>query len=233
MQPYNALQIAELENDIGITGSYYFRSVPRCFDKKIIRQISELDHEIGYHYENLVICKGDFECAIKDFEKNLERFRKIVPVKTICMHGSPLNRCDSRLLWKKYDYRDFGIIGEPYFDIDFTKVLYLTDTGRRWDGEKFSVRDKVLRSNKVNKKSGEAENKNLKTDENTVFLSDKYKFRSTFDIIRAAEKNELPDKIMINMHPQRWTDKPLPWLKEYVGQNVKNVIKRFFFVKKF
>ena len=64
-------------------------------------------------------------------------------VKTICMHGSPLSKWDNRDLWKKYDYRDFGIIAEPYFDVDFDEVFYLTDTGRRWDGDKVSVRDKV------------------------------------------------------------------------------------------
>ncbi len=31
---------------------------------------------------------------------------------------------------------------------------------------------------------------------------------------------------MINVHPQRWTARPLPWVKELVWQNVKNVIKR-------
>jgi len=59
------------------------------------------------------------------------------------MHGSPLSKWDNRDLWKRYNYRDFGIIGEPYFDVNFDKVLYLTDTGRRWDGEGVSVRDKV------------------------------------------------------------------------------------------
>jgi len=46
------------------------------------------------------------------------------------MHGIPLSKFDNRLLWAKYDYRDFGIIAEPYFDIDFDEVLYLTDTGK-------------------------------------------------------------------------------------------------------
>ena len=46
-------------------------------------------------------------------------------------------------MWKKYDYRELGIIAEPYFDLDFSKVLYLTDTGRRWDGEGVSIRDKI------------------------------------------------------------------------------------------
>ena len=30
---------------------------------------------------------------------------------------------------------------------------------------------------------------------------------------------------MITTHPQRWTNRPLPWLKELVGQNLKNVVK--------
>jgi hypothetical protein len=61
-------------------------------------------------------------------------------------------------------------------------------------------------------------------------FQNKYKFRSTYDIITAAEEDELPDKIMMTFHPQRWTDKPVPWVKELVWQNVKNVGK-YFLVK--
>jgi hypothetical protein len=59
------------------------------------------------------------------------------------MHGSPRSKWDSRRIWDKYDYRKLGVIGEPYFDIDFNEVFYLTDTGRRWDGWKVSLRDKI------------------------------------------------------------------------------------------
>ena len=52
------------------------------------------------------------------------------------------------------------------------------------------------------------------------------RFRSTWDIIEAAENRLLPDKIMINTHPQRWTDNTVEWMKELVWQNVKNVVKR-------
>jgi hypothetical protein len=31
---------------------------------------------------------------------------------------------------------------------------------------------------------------------------------------------------MITIHPQRWTSSPLPWVKELVWQNMKNVVKR-------
>lgn len=55
-----------------------------------------------------------------------------------------MSRWDSRLLWKYYDYHDFGIIGEPYFDVDFNEVFYLTDTGRRRDGDSVNIRDKAV-----------------------------------------------------------------------------------------
>ena len=52
------------------------------------------------------------------------------------------------------------------------------------------------------------------------------RFRGTQDIIDAAESGLLPpDKIMINVHPQRWTDSFVPWIRELVWQNVKNVVK--------
>jgi hypothetical protein len=50
---------------------------------------------------------------------------------------------NSKNIRKKYDYRKLSFPREPYFDIDFNKVFYLTDTGRRWDGWKTSIRDKV------------------------------------------------------------------------------------------
>jgi len=37
--------------------------------------------------------------------------------------------------------------------------------------------------------------------------------------------------MMITVHPQRWTNKPLPWLKELLLQEAKNEVKRFI-VKK-
>ena len=53
------------------------------------------------------------------------------------------------------------------------------------------------------------------------------KFHKTSDIITAAEQNQLPDKIMMTFHPQRWTDKPVLWVRELVWQNVKNGVKWF------
>lgn len=122
--PYNSLVFAKIQAQLGIRGVYYFRAVPESWDEKVILGISELGHEIGYHYECLTTASGDLEKGIKDFEKNLNALRKLASVTTICMHGSPMSKFDSKDLWKKYNYKDFGIIGEPYFDVDFKKVFY-------------------------------------------------------------------------------------------------------------
>jgi len=263
--PENSLQFARIQSERGIKGTYYFRAAPETWNVETIREIYELGHEIGYHYEDLGVTAqrrkgaregmGEWEngrrgekhekelvdLAIISFSENLEKLRKIVPVKTICMHGSPMSRWDSRLLWKYYDYHNFGIIVEPYFDIDFNEVLYLTDTGRRWDGVAFSVRDKVscagFRAQSENPyKDWKVKPVNFRNDYyinqfrnlNTALRTPG--LHSTSGIIKAAEENRLPDKIMITFHPQRWTNKPLPWAKELVWQNLKNAIKYFLII---
>ena len=65
--PRNSLKFAQIQNKLGIKGSYYFRIVPQSFNP----QIAELGHEIGYHYEDYGIIgerakkarerKGDFD----------------------------------------------------------------------------------------------------------------------------------------------------------------------------
>lgn len=204
--PKNSLTFARIQHHLNIKGVYYFRAVPESWNEEVMREIADMGHEIGYHYESLTTCQGDMVKGIQDFEKNLTRLRKIAPVSTICMHGSPMSPYDSKDLWKIYDYRSYGIIGEPYFDIDFSNVLYLTDTGRQWDGAKLSVRDKV---------------------ESGFDLA----FHNTLDIISAAEKGILPDKIMFTFHPQRWNDNIYLWTKELLAQNVKNIVKQYFFIK--
>lgn len=204
--PYHSLKFAKLQAERNIKGVYYFRAVPESWNEKVIKEINNLGHEVGYHYECLTTCNGDINSAIEDFRKNLEALRKLVPVSTVCMHGSPLSKYDSRKLWTDRSYRDFDIIGEPYFSLNFDKVFYLTDTGRRWDGNKYSVRDKV----------------------NSVI---KLSFNSTDEIIQACRAGKLPSQIMFTFHPQRWHDNKLMWLKELITQNIKNTIKQLFFVR--
>lgn len=143
LKPQKSLEIARYEHTIGAKAVYYFRAVPESWDATIIKTIHQWGHEVGYHYESLATCNGDIQKAYDDFKMNLEHLRRFVPISTICMHGSPYSPYDSKDIWKQYDFRDLGIIGEPYLSTDFSKMLYLTDTGRRWDGYDVSVRDKI------------------------------------------------------------------------------------------
>ena len=59
-RPGNALRMAELEHELGIQSTYYFR-FPYTFKPEIIRKIHDLGHEIGYRYEVLSKAKGDYE----------------------------------------------------------------------------------------------------------------------------------------------------------------------------
>ncbi len=204
--PENSLRFAKIQHKLGIKGTYYFRAVSKSWDEDIILEIAKLGNEVGYHYETMDTANGDIKIAIELFEKNLNKLRELVDVKTICMHGSPLSKFDNKKIWKFYDYQNLNLIGEPYYDIDFNKVFYLTDTGRRWDGANVSVRDKV----------------------NTNF---KQSYNSTQQIIEALGQNKLPDQIMFTFHPQRWHNNRILWINELVLQKIKNIVKKYLYVK--
>ena len=204
-RPDHSLYFARLQHELGLTGTYYFRVVPGSWDERIIREIASLGHEIGYHYEDMDFANGDPHQAIKLFEQHLEKLRNIADVQTICMHGSPLSKFDNKGVWNHYSYRDYGILAEPYFDLDFSEVFYITDTGRRWDGGQYSIRDRAT----------------YRTSNEPRWPS----YHTTQQIIEAVENGSFPDKVMMNFHPQRWTNNPLLWTRELVAQNVKNVAK--------
>jgi len=206
-KPENSLEFAKDEKILGAKASYYFRIVPDSWNKNIILTIQQMGHEVGYHYESLATCNGHLRKAFDDFKKNLEKMRALVPVSTICMHGSPRSVHDNKDLWILYDYKTLDIIGEPYLTTDFSKVLYLTDTGRRWDGYKVSVRDKIEEFQEEWNAKG-------------------WSFHSTDNIIQALQENRLPNQMMITTNPQRWNNPGIGWFKELVLQNTKNIVKR-------
>ncbi len=209
-KPKRALKLAQIEASLGIKATYYFRIVPDSNQPRIIMQIVALEHEIGYHYEDLSLNKGDLERAYYSCQKNLAYFRQFYPVKTISMHGSPISKIDNRDIWKHYDYRDLDVIGEPYFDFiheDINQVdgncFYFTDTAGMWDGDKYNLRDKALK------------------------ISDKQKVsvHTTKNLINFLTQNKDIAVVMINTHPQRWIANRIEWLLESITQNFKNIIK--------
>ena len=217
LRPDYSLRIAQVEAELEMRATYYFRTVAESYDEKTIQQIVSLGHRAGYHYESLTTCNGDMTAAYEDFCKNLTRLRKLVPVTTACAHGSPKSKWNSQDIWNQYDIQALGIEYEPMMDTDFSQTLYLTDTGRRWDGYKVSVRDKVPQYQRQWTEEG-------------------LTFHSTEDIIHAISDINHPIhkyNLLINTHPQRWMPFGRGWLKEAVMQNLKNIAKRIIVCTKY
>jgi hypothetical protein len=210
--PENSLAFAKIQSALGIKGSYYFRIVPESWDEKIIKEIAEMGHEVGYHYETMDTSNGNIDDAYQEFKVNLEKLRALVTVNTICMHGSPRSKFDNKDIWNKYSYKDLGIIGEPYYDTNFDEVFYLTDTGRCWDGMKMSIRDKVPQQSEWNSKG--------------------LMFHTTDEVITRINAGNFPPVVMFTFHPQRWHDNRFLWIKEMIFQTLKNQIKKLILANK-
>lgn len=195
----NALKMAKLENHLGFTATYYFRMKGRLFVPDVVKKISDLGHEIGYHYEHLPDAKGDIEEAKKIFELNLNKLRELADVKTACMHGRPFSKYDSRDFWKYYKLRDFGLKAEPYMNLDYKDKFYFTDTGQAWDNTKFNIRDLVLSKGNMD-------------------------VQSTDDLIKLFASNSI-DKSAMLIHTNRWVDELPIWIFYTLGNKTVNVLK--------
>jgi len=196
-KPQNALKMSKIEHILGIAATYYFR-YPATFIPDVIREIHALGHEVGYHYEVLAKAKGDCEKAIGLFAFELSAFRSLCDVRTACMHGSPLSRYDNRDLWKVYDFREFGIVGEAYLSMAGNGLRYLTDTGRSWDG-KHSLRDAMTGAEPIPVET---------TDDLASWIG------ST-----GAEA------LYMTVHPERWAMNEQEWAISYVKDLVMNAGK--------
>lgn len=210
LRPEFSLRVAQEEARRGVRATYYFRSMHFTSHAETIKAIVALGHEAGYHYESLTTTRGDVAAAYEDFCQNLERLRRVVPVRTACAHGSPRSPWNSQDIWKQYDIHVLGIDYEPMMDTDFARTLYLTDTGRRWDGYRMIVRDKVEGYQEEWEQEG-------------------LRFRTTDDIIHALRDlhHAIHGKgLLINSHPQRWMPFGARWAMEAGAQWWKNQAKR-------
>ncbi|MCT4602663.1 MAG: hypothetical protein N4A59_07170 [Marinifilum sp.] len=196
--PQMALQMALLENKYGLRATYYFRNTKSIFKPDIIKKINDLGHEIGYHYETMAQSNGDVNEALEIFKGSLIEMRKICTVNTICMHGSSFSKWDNRDLWKKFNFEDYGVIGEPYLSVDYNTVAYISDSGGSWRDTGQRVRDKLPQMMQVD---------------------------STKDLIEKM-KNDKIEKLIILTHPDRWHSNIIYWGIERFMCKVRNTIKR-------
>jgi hypothetical protein len=197
--PKHSLETARIESELGIRSTYYFRATKNVFIPEIIKEISDMGHEIGYHYEALSEASGDYSRAINIFEDHLSDFRKICDITTISMHGRPLSKYDNRDLWKVHDFRNFGIVGEAYLTVG-KELNYISDTGRNW-GTKNSLRDFI---------PGNTSSFSLNTTSQLI------------DLIESKKLNNL----YILTHPERWSSSILDWSLYFGMDFAVNFVKK-------
>ena len=166
-KPIYALRLAEIEEEMGLRSTYYFRYVDGVFDLEIMKKIEQMGHEIGYHYETLNKCDGNTKEAYNLFLQELAIFKKDFKIQTISPHGTPLDRhyssytisdliklgfayiCGKKVfsnwknqnIWNEHDIHKAGILGDAYLNIDFTKIQYFSDTSKTWQVEGYKVKD--------------------------------------------------------------------------------------------
>lgn len=192
--PYRALEIAEIEHKYGISATYYFRFMKGVYIREVIDEILALGHEIGFHYETMDKCKGDFEQAKALFDKEFAEFNSKSRIKTVCAHGNPLTIFDNKDIWKSLKYSDYSLLGEAFFALDFNRFGYFSDSGRTW-----------IKS-KSQKMPG-------KDDVATKF--DHIQPKNTDDIIKIIHAKSIPN-ICILTHCERWTKNSIEFANRYL-----------------
>ena len=227
--PADSLKLAKIEKEFGITSTYYFRTTEDVFQPNIIKSIADLGHEIGYHYEVLDKAKGDNNQAITIFKEEFSKFRQVYDVKSICPHGSPIidtlspysflgiitiiktilqggdvfTTWKNQDLWKKYDFKQFGIIGDAYFSIDFSRLKYFSDTGRNWNSTRYKIKDVA----------DTPDNQNLEV-----------RINSTDDIIELIKQGEVKNMYIL-IHANHWKDNFGSWLRWLILVYIRNIGK--------
>jgi len=227
----NAIEMARLEYNNNIKSSYYFRTVPETLNLKIIQQIADLGHEIGYHYEVMSFAKGNYQEAVKRFSRDLDILRQIYPVKTICQHGGAMGHYNttsiqgllkigwdylrgrikrieyfpSTVLWDKYKFEDFELIGDAYLSLNFKKIKYFSDTGQRWDSFDTRILDNI------------DEGENLK----------KISARTTNEMIKIIESGKIKYFNLL-VHPANWHNNYYDWIKWRLLQKIRNTLKKTY-----
>jgi len=135
-----ALRAAEIEHELGHSATYYFQGPLLLHDQAadLVRNITNLGHEVTYHYDVLDACGGNFFAAVKEFDRYKSVLEAISgqPIKTVCPHGNPIK---SRNGWKSNkDFFRSDMVRQRYPNIadivvDFGRLLprglYISDAG--------------------------------------------------------------------------------------------------------
>jgi|GEM_PF-1860247 len=144
---HEALKMAKLEHSLGIIGTYYFRW--NTVDEDVIRQIKEMGHEVGLHYETLAFYAKEMglkspeeitpsvqEELRRRFKHEVARFEELFgDIYTVASHGAPENSLlgvtNYQAVMEGEDPLNYGLIGTAYGPIT-QQFNYLSDVAGIW-----------------------------------------------------------------------------------------------------
>lgn len=136
-----AYELAKIENKYGIKATYFVQSYLLEDNAALLKKIADLGHEVTYHYDVLDSNGGDFELALEEFTKTVNRFEELgFPVNTVCPHGNPLMVRDGWTSNKDFFRNDKVVSLFPQiFDVvvQASQVIksdfsYISDAGYSW-----------------------------------------------------------------------------------------------------
>ena len=88
-----ATAIAAIEHELGITSTLYVRKDTRAYNRRALLELQDCGFEIGYHYNTLDRTHGDFDAALRLFERDLQDMRDDgIVVNSAAAHGDPWRR---------------------------------------------------------------------------------------------------------------------------------------------
>lgn len=134
-----AQSFAEIENQLNIKATYFVRVHSDEYNPfgfksyYALRQILNMGHEIGLHYEHLDFCditKEDPATVITKGKRLLELIFDI-KIKGMSGHGS-FTDIQNWHFWKDHNFRDFGFEYDAYGDKFMSSMLYIDDSLRHW-----------------------------------------------------------------------------------------------------
>lgn len=220
-KPQKALRMAQIEARYSHYGTYYFQAyLLNKKNEKIIKSISDLGHEVSYHYDVLDACKGNIDKAIIEFERNKNIFEKYgYPIKTVCQHGNPIvkrtgytsNRDFFRNEKVQQKYSGMADIMVNFKQKASTEYDYISDAGMGFKWIFDPINNDVTPSDNKNVAIGNLDN-----------------------IIKFMEENKR--SVFISIHPHRWTKNAFgAAMKNFCFKTIRYVAKilcRIPFMKK-
>lgn len=135
-RPQHALNFAKELDQMGARATMYFHTRKNCYDAQVMREIQELNFEVGYHHECLDRCRGNFSLSRDLFTQDIQRMRADgLNIRTVCSHGEVgITKSGYNCNWELFNQypqllSQNNLLGEVYIQMpEKFEMVYATDT---------------------------------------------------------------------------------------------------------